>query len=235
MIKRDPNRGSKFENIAYFGVNVSLAPQLLEPSWSARLESIGLNWQIVSEERWHDYSNVDAVVAVRSFDEKQEYKHKPASKLYNAWLAGVPAILGADSAFRAEYQTDLDYIEVKSIDEIIAALQRLRDDNQLYQAMVRNGQARGEKISSQTVTEKWKQFFTDTAIPAYYQWCKLSSLQQKLWLARQNLVVIENNLRPNPYYPYEFNSVNNDHIGIQYSVIVSTMQMYRQVKKLVTR
>ena len=37
---------------------------------------------------------------------------KPPSKLFNSWLAGVPAVLGHESAYRAERRSDLDYIEV---------------------------------------------------------------------------------------------------------------------------
>ncbi len=235
LIKRDQNRGNKFENISFYGVSASLAPELLNPAWAAQLESMGLNWQIVGEGRWHDYSDTDAVIAVRSFVEKQGYNHKPATKLYNAWLADTPAILGIDSAFRAERQNELDYIEVTSIDEAIAALQRLRDNSQLYQAMVKHGQARAEKFRTKSLTQKWEQFINDVAIPAYYRWCELSSWQQKLWLAKQQMIVKENNLRPNLYYPYELEPVNNDHIGIQDSVLISTLDVYRKMKKLVTR
>lgn len=235
LIPRNQSRENKFENIAFYGVSASLAPELINPNWAAQLESMGLNWQIVGEERWHDYSDTDAVIAVRSFAQKQGYNHKPATKLYNAWLADVPAILGIDSAFRAERQSELDYLEITSIDEAIAALQRLRDNSELYQAMIKNGQARAEKFKVKSLIQKWEEFFNDVAFPAYYRWCKLSSLQQKLWLAKQQLIVTENNLRPNPYYPYELDPVNNDHIGIQDSVLISTLELYRKMKRLVTR
>ncbi|BAZ16363.1 hypothetical protein NIES4071_82390 [Calothrix sp. NIES-4071] len=234
LIKRDPARGNKFENIAFIGAIGSLAPELKNPSWSAMLESIGLRWLMPGEQHWHDYSNIDAIVAVRTFDPKEDYRYKPATKLQNAWLGDVPAIVGTDSAFRGERQSELDFIEVSSIDETIAALKRLRDDYDLYQAMVKNGRVRSEKLTTTSLVERWKEFITQKAIPAYYQWCELSSLQQKLWLAKQNLTVTENNLRPNTFYPYELEPVNNDHIGIQDSVMLSTIQMYRKAKKLLT-
>lgn len=234
LIKRDPARGNKFENIAFFGAIGSLAPELFDPDWSAMLESIGLHWQMPAEKHWHDYSNIDAVIAVRSFSLEQNYQHKPATKLHNAWLANVPAIVGTDSAFRIERQSELDYIEVTSIDSTIAALKRLRDDNHLYEAMVKNGQVRSLQLTTKSLVERWQEFITHKAIPAYYQWCELSSFQQKVWLAKQNLIVTENNLRPNSFYPYESQPVNNDHIGIQDSAVISTIQMYRKVKKLLT-
>lgn len=234
LIKRDKNRGQKFENIAFFGVNASLAPELTDPTWSEQLKSMGLNWQVVAEKDWHDYSDKDAVIAVRSFTQNS-YQHKPATKLYNSWLAGVPAILGPDSAFRAERQSELDYIEVNSIDETITALKLLRDNSELYKAMVKNGETRGEKFATENLIGIWEKFLTETAIPAYYRWCGLSKLQQKVWLAKKQLIVTENNLRPNPYYPYESDTVNNNHINVQDSVLISSMQVYRNVKKLIAR
>ena len=55
------------------------------PSWSEKLKDLGLNWQVVSRDRWNDYSNVDAIFAVRNFKQASDYKWKPASKLVNAW------------------------------------------------------------------------------------------------------------------------------------------------------
>jgi hypothetical protein len=47
---------------------------------------------------WHDYSTDDLVLAVRDLTEKDALV-KPASKLVNAWIAGVPALLGPEPAF----------------------------------------------------------------------------------------------------------------------------------------
>ncbi len=233
LIPRERARGDKFENIAYFGIEKNLAPELKDPSWSKQLGTLDLCWQIVSQNRWHNYSDIDAVVAVRSF-ENQEYKYKPATKLYNSWLGCVPAIVGCDSAFRNERRSELDYLEVASVEDTIEALKRLRDNKELREAMVKNGIERVEVFSAENLVIRWRNFLTDVAIPAYYRWCD-SGLQQKLYLAKQYLTVQENNLKPNPVYPHDQDIVNNDHIGVQDSAIVSTMQMYRKVRKLVSK
>jgi hypothetical protein len=36
---------------------------------------------------WNDYSDVDAVVAIRNFKNKDLFPNKPNSKLTNAWCA----------------------------------------------------------------------------------------------------------------------------------------------------
>lgn len=99
LIPRHPERGDRFENIAFFGKEENLAPELKQPSWNEQLQALGLSWHIVSSDKWNDYSYVDAVLAVRELNIQATYTSKPATKLYNAWQAGVPAILGCDSAF----------------------------------------------------------------------------------------------------------------------------------------
>lgn len=237
LIPRDQNRGDKFENIAFFGVTGrgSLAPELAEVSWAKQLESMGLHWEIVGEERWHDYSNVDAVLAVRSFTDKNEYKHKPATKLHNAWLAGVAAILGTDSAFRAERQSELDYIEVTSIDEAITALKRLQNDTQFYQAMIKNGRTRSENLTTKALTARWKQFITEIAVPAYEEWLELSNIQRKFWFAKQYLKIKENNLIPNSFYPYDSDLTDEKSFDIQDSMIISSIEVYRKVKTFISK
>ncbi len=234
LISRHPARGDKFENIAYFGIEKNLASEFKDPSWSKQLEALGLRWQIVSQDRWNDYGDIDAVVAVRSFENQEVYKYKPATKLYNSWLGCVPAVLGCDSAFRNERRSELDYLEVASVSDTIEALKRLRDNKALREAMVKNGIERAEVFSSENLVIRWRNFLTNVAIPAYYRWCN-SGWQQKLYLAKHYLTVQENNLKPNAVYPHDQDTVNNDHIGVKDSAIVSTMQMYRQVRKLVLK
>ena len=106
-----------------------------------------------SKLRWADYSDIDLVVAVRP--PVGSHTGKPASKLYNAWRAGVPALLGPEPAYR-ELRTDpLDYIEVGSVDEALAAIDRLRADPSLYRRMVERGRERAVAFSPEAVLEQW--------------------------------------------------------------------------------
>jgi hypothetical protein len=180
LIPRDSSRGDRFENIAYFGISYNLAPELKDPSWSQTLADMGLQWTIVPKERWHDYSDVDAVIAVRTFEATETYLWKPATKLYNSWRAEVPVILGAESAFQAERRSDLDYIEVKSLQEAIAALQTLKENPQLRQDMIANGRDRAQATSIETILSSWKTFLTDIATPAYQRW--LESPDWSKWI-----------------------------------------------------
>lgn len=176
LIPRDPARGDRFENIAFFGHERNLDPQLKDPSWQAQLAEMGLTWRVVDRDRWNDYSDVDAVIAVRSFSE-QDFDTKPALKLYNAWHAGVPAILGCESAFRAERKTDLDYFEVSSREEAIAALQYLRDYPEARYAIIQNGQIRAEETRATIHIKMWRDLLLGTVVPAYRHWSNAASWQ----------------------------------------------------------
>ena len=181
LIPRHPERGDRFENIGYFGISFNLAPELKAASWSKQLEELGLNWEIIPKNRWYDYSNIDAVVAVRNF-QKQNYTQKPATKLYNAWHAGVPAILGKESAFQSERKSEFDYFEVSSVDDVITVLKHLKDSLQLCQKVRENSKVRAKDIEPQNVVRQWRNFLTDVAIVEYERWHGSSPFSKQLYL-----------------------------------------------------
>ena len=178
LIPRKQERGELFANIAYFGISYNLASELRSPSWEKQIEDLGLHWHVVKE-RWHDYREVDAIVAVRDFAPTSNYSWKPATKLYNAWTAGVPAILGVESAFRGEQKSELDYIEVEGATELIEAIKRLQDDPGLRRAMVENGRIRAKEIQPENLAQRWWNFLSNICVPAYENWCKASHGDRK--------------------------------------------------------
>ncbi|NET73972.1 MAG: glycosyltransferase family 4 protein [Sphaerospermopsis sp. SIO1G2] len=186
LLPRDIQHGDRFQNLAYFGLEDNIAPELKTNQWIEKLKFLGYNWSVVNRKKWYDYSNVDAVIAVRSFDSRS-YDVKPASKLYNSWQAGVPAILGSESSFQAEKNSELDYIEVTSPEQIIAALETLRNNPDLRQKMVENGKQRSQKTLPDVVTQQWMNFLENKAFPEYYKWLGLPKYGQKLYfLSRDN-------------------------------------------------
>ncbi len=185
LIPRDTKRGDRLENVAYFGLSANLADELQTMSWNQNLMSLGLKWHIVeAKELWNDYSKVDVVLAVRGFNGKS-YLDKPASKLYNAWRAGVPAILGSESAFQGERKSKLDYIEVKSTAEILSALKRLRDDKAYRKDMIENGKKRAREVSAEAITGEWRKLFSDVVMPAFLDWYSLPVLKKKEYFIKR--------------------------------------------------
>ena len=170
LIPRDSARGDRFEIAAFFGYEHNLAPELQGPTWDAAVQELGITWWVAPRERWHDYSHVDAIVAVRSFANAQAYVYKPPSKLHNAWCAGVPAVLGCESAYQAGRQTEFDYIEVRSPDEALSALRRLRDNPDLRREMRANGKRRASAIRPESVVKLWRRLLCDELLTSYERW-----------------------------------------------------------------
>lgn len=178
QIVRNEARGSKFENIAYFGQPQNLVQRLHESEWVRKLADLGLRWRIVPRWQWDDYSEIDATVAVRSFAGRP-FGYKPASKLFLAWRAGVPAVLGQESAYTAERRSELDYLEAATFEGALEALRRLRDDLPLRQAMVANGKQRIRDFLPERMIERWRVLLTETAVPAWIRWCERSESERE--------------------------------------------------------
>lgn len=155
LVPRDSGRGNRVEFAAFFGDAVNLAPELRSPEWAARLlAETGVRFEIRGAERWDDYREVDVAVAVRAFA-RNAALNKPATKLHNAWLAGVPLIGGRDSAFRAEG----DFLEVRNADEVIGLIRRLKADGEVYAALRARASERAAEVSREALRERWREFF----------------------------------------------------------------------------
>jgi len=202
IIPRDPNRGDTFENVTFLGNETNLVPEFRGSDWLDRLQDLGLKFQVkLNHNEWHNYSNTDAILAVRSMGVDNEWNGKPGSKLYSAWHSGVPAILGYESAFRAERKSDLDYLEATSLEDVISALTQLRDNPQLRDRMAENGQQRNQETKPEVMVGKWQDFLRNIAVPAYQDWCEMTNLQQQLFLkARRSFI----SMRP-IYYRFKRN------------------------------
>lgn len=191
-------RQNRFENIAFLGHRDSLVAELMEPNWEKQLQQRGLNWlsvintntwnshQII-DTRWNDYQHIDAIVAVRQFHlRRPRYRSKPATKLYNAWLAGVPAILGCELAYRAEGNAGVDYLEANSMAKLLTCIDRLQQDVVFRTKLVKKGQIRSIHYTPEVITQRWQQFLSQVAVPAYQDWCRCSQWQRQTqyWRAR---------------------------------------------------
>lgn len=175
LLPRLADRGARFENIDYFGDVANLAPELRGLGWRARLRSLGLNWRVRPAEKWQDYSETDAVVAVRSFDSRT-YDSKPATKLFNGWRAGVPIILGRESAYRFHGQPGRDFIEVVSPQDAADAIGQLKNDSAFRRQIIENGLRRATSLTPNDFITRWSHFFQTIAFPAYER-----LLQQSYW------------------------------------------------------
>jgi hypothetical protein len=189
LIPRNPERGDRFETIAYMGDPVNLAPELHETSFHQELANLGIELKIIGREGWNDYSNIDAILAVRNFAYRNDYQVKPALKLCNAWHAGVPAILGKEPAYQAERKSPLDYWEVESLEEVLVAIKSLREDVLLRQAIIANGAIRARETAVNYLTARWYYFLANTATAYYDYWCNGLAWNRQIFIKRRRMAL----------------------------------------------
>lgn len=162
---RNSDRGASVEVLSYKGAAAHLHDSLKSDRWhnfvrknDLQWRSDGIEWKgrdhFHSDIPWTDYSDVNVVIALRS-DLSCHYPNKPASKLINAWMAGVPAILGPEVAFQELRESDLDYIEAHSLDDVIEGVKRLNEDKSLYKKMAQNGKKRANEFSVEKIVKRW--------------------------------------------------------------------------------
>jgi hypothetical protein len=165
LIARNPARGDRVERIAFKGNLDNVLSDLRSDEFKQRLASEGMVYELDAantfdirepmQQHWHDYSEVDVVLALRPSGSR-DHTHKPATKLYNAWIAGTPAILNSDYAYRELRQGPLDYLEASNAEQAFAALCRLKREPELFRAMVENGRRRGAAFSPAALVQQWE-------------------------------------------------------------------------------
>lgn len=169
LVPRLASRKSQVRTVGFFGNQENLAPELRSSEFRERLLGLGMTLVTFLGDqhlKWRDYSEIDVVLAVRDFSDRR-WDEKPANKLVNAWSAGVPAILGRESAFQSLRRSHLDYFEAGSVDDVVRALETLKSDPRLYQDMVANGLRRSEEFTVERVGAEWVRFFEEVAGPRY--------------------------------------------------------------------
>lgn len=179
LVPRDPARGERIGRAVYKGFLANLHPELRGGRWAEALERRGIEWVVdarafeagAATERaaldWADFSAADLSVAVRPPERKTDFS-KPATKLVNAWLAGVPALLGAEYAYREIRRSELDYLEVDAADPVGSAeraVDRLLAEPALYREMVEHGRRRAGEYDVAAVTARWIELL-GTTLPA---------------------------------------------------------------------
>ena len=187
LIPRDPSRGARFETLAYFGDPKNLAPELRSSDFQAELQSTcGLQLSFRGPNRWHDYSDVDAVLAVRDFS-KARHLHKPATKLYNAWIAGVPLLTGQDSACEAEGTDGVDYLKIASPKELLSKLKLLKSDPDLREKIISSGQKKTASRNRDAVRRMWVELLKNQLPVMRENWEKRGKIKRFCFWSGQSI------------------------------------------------
>ncbi len=161
LLPRDPGRGSRVDHVVYFGRVQGTTTWMRSEAFRSKLAGEGVTFRIADRD-WNDYRDVDAILSARDMTPRW-LATKPASKLTNAWLAGVPALLGDEPAFRSLRRSELDYDQVNTADDAVAAILKLRREPDRYQAMVRNGLERSRGFTREVILQRWLDVITEMA------------------------------------------------------------------------
>lgn len=158
IIPRDRNRQSRIENIAFMGEERNLAARFRDSIFYDKLNEIGVRFRLVGRSGWHNFRNVDLVIAIR---DGTDYflASKPANKLINAWIAGVPAIVGREPAYASLCRSELDCFIADSQDDVITIVQKLKENPNLYLDMVKNGLERSDEFTYDNICKEWEHAF----------------------------------------------------------------------------
>ena len=166
LIPRDPKRGQRFENVYFAGNPEHLHPFFLSTTFTHELRRLGLKLVVPKPNAWHDFSEADCLIAVRNFGTAIPHLQRPALKLFNAWLAGIPAILGYESAYRHVGRINSDYLEVQSESEVIQRLTYLATNIAARQALILNGEKQARGITEDAIRNRWISLLEDFVYPA---------------------------------------------------------------------
>jgi hypothetical protein len=167
LISRDLNRKG-VKNVCFAGRPIN---NNLDDLFESSLLSLprGIRFSVIPPEYWHDLSSVDVLVAIRDFD-KGTYINKPPSKLYAAWLAGIPLIAGWDSAYAAIGVPGIDYIRVADEPAFYSELLRLVEDPSYYLSIVENGASHQSEISHEAIAQIWLAALDGPIVNAMNHW-----------------------------------------------------------------
>ena len=186
IIPRDAGRGDVFENMAFIGDPKNLDEAFRTESFRAKVDELGMKFIIRSDpDKMADFSDIDVVMAIRKIG--QVISNKPPTKLINAWRGGVPSILGGEVGFREARENEYDYIEVDSVEDVVNALSRLKNDRGFRNEMIANAKRRAAPFSAEGQQQIWVGFFKDTVLPAYHDWQRRSVVGKCTFLCLRGL------------------------------------------------
>ena len=169
LVPRSAGRGSNVSRVAYMGRCESLPSWYTDGTLRDALADLQIELEL-RDDRWHDYSEVDVVLAHRHAP-RVMLTQKPAAKLVNAWCAGTPAILGPEPANREfGLMQPFDYIETSDLRQTVTAVKTLRDVPALFNMMVRVGTERARQFRAESIRSQWLRLIIEEAVPGWDEW-----------------------------------------------------------------
>jgi hypothetical protein len=100
-----------------------------------------------------NYNYLDTAQKLLSDIKPKNLKH--ASRLLQSWIMEVPAILTPEKAMTYYVKSEYDFLAANNVDEFIFNAHKLREDKELFCAMIENGRKRKQHISNQIIVDQF--------------------------------------------------------------------------------
>lgn len=181
LVPRDRVRNTTIRRIAYMGRLASPPAWFSDPQLHAALRRRGVEFEVRTSD-WHRYDDLDLVIAARD-EVPTVLANKPATKLYNGWLAGVPVLARPEPAYEELRRSSLDYVRIHGAHDVIAAVDRLQADPALYRAMVVNGFARAPEFGVERTARRWCELLEHEVLPRQLR-SPLALPRRAVWFLR---------------------------------------------------
>lgn len=192
LLPRDPEREDRFENAYFVGQPYQCHQKFFSFEWIQQLRRrVGLYVELRSIEHWHDYREADVSIALRNTAPLNHF-HKPATKLYNAWHAGIPFVGGKERGYRAEGKVGKNYLEANSPAEMLAQLIRLKEDLILRQQLVGQGREAAKRVSTDSIVNYWKFLVLEKLPLLAAKFFQHSPRQRRHFLLRKKMIRLAN-------------------------------------------
>jgi hypothetical protein len=165
LVPRESARGPRIDCIAFQGRKGSAPAWFTGAEFARELARRAMRFEM-RETGWGEYRDVDVALAMRD-TLPGVLATKPATKVYNAWLSRVAVLAAPEPAYLEVRRAPLDFIEVNDAREVLEALDLLRANPRLYEAMVANGIARSAEYSIEAIRARWLALLDEEAVPAF--------------------------------------------------------------------
>lgn len=196
LIPRAVSRRESFANIGFVGDIENLATEIQSEAFIEWLAGEGLQLKTRMHEEWHNYSDLDAFLAIReirgydacTIDDSEasiSYGEKPATKLFNSWHGGLPAMLAVESCYRYHRRGPEDYLEVSSLEDVKSAIVRLKENPALRKTMAENALVRSREYTAESIAKHWYDVLCSAQDHHFPQWKTLSAEQRQLFFTRR--------------------------------------------------
>lgn len=166
LIRRTPGeQTSQRLTIAYKGSKENLPDSFMDADLISSLSEMGcvLRFDFNPDHTqglgapWHDFETVDFSLCVRAKTGPLTDFRKPATKLINAWAAGVIPLIGRELAYLELAKPGLDSLIVEKGSDLLTIIEGIRSGSFNFSALLDHATSRGLNYSSDAVCDQWIQ------------------------------------------------------------------------------